>query len=269
MHTIERELIKVTKYKVQRKFSDRQDYLKSLLNSVSKLTDDDFDDLSLPAATWANAAVEAFNSKSDDIPDFEEVDYDGLEDNEINDPEDGGEAPGSEETDETSEPEEDPETDDAEDEPELPLEDEPEEAPVKAKGKKPAVGKNPGGKKTVAKKVEPEPEKAPPVKLSGKRRTPELGIVAPPHHKVKRPDEDVILDKWGCMEGSKNSRALFLFEKGATTAEVKEKVGGTYYNIMKKMVEDGHTLEKEGSIVTIIHKDTMAKAKKPIAKKKK
>ena len=42
MHEVEKELIKATGYKPLRKFSDRQDYLKSILNAVSKLEDADF-----------------------------------------------------------------------------------------------------------------------------------------------------------------------------------------------------------------------------------
>ena len=71
-HPIESELIKITGYKTRTKFSDRQDYLGSILNAVMKLTDDDFENLTDGAAEWANAAVHAKNTK-EDIPDFDEA----------------------------------------------------------------------------------------------------------------------------------------------------------------------------------------------------
>jgi hypothetical protein len=43
------------------------------MNSVAKLSDDDFDNLSDEAATWANAAIDVINAKKGDIPDFDEV----------------------------------------------------------------------------------------------------------------------------------------------------------------------------------------------------
>lgn len=269
MHAIERELIKVTGYKARTKFSDRQDYLSSILNAVSKLDDDDFDNLSDEAAEWANAAVEAKNSKESEIPDFDEIgsasedeadddadseadeaDDDSGDDDEADDAsdddtdsdDDDDDSEDDEDTDEESAADDEPESDDDEDE------DEPEEKPAKKAVSKKAAKPDP------APKLKPPPK---PRKEKPKERK--------PHHT----DEDVVLDKWGCMEGSKNSQALGLFEKGATAAEVKEKLGGTYYNIMKKMVADGHTIEKEGAVIKIIHKDAKKAAKAPAKKVKK
>ena len=74
MHDIERELIEATGYKARQKYANRQDYLKSILNAVAKLTDDDFDSLTDETALWVNAAVEAHNSKNEEIVDFDELD---------------------------------------------------------------------------------------------------------------------------------------------------------------------------------------------------
>src|SRR5258705_10402245 len=74
MHDIERELIEATGYKARQKYANRQDYLKSILNAVAKLTDDDFDALTDETAVWVNAAVEAHNSKNQEIDDFDELD---------------------------------------------------------------------------------------------------------------------------------------------------------------------------------------------------
>lgn len=278
-HPVERELIKTTAYKTRTKFSDRQDYLGSILNAVMKLTDDDFENLSDEAAEWANAAVHAKNSK-EDIPDFDEVTADEEGSEPEDDAEDDSEEADDEADDETEEEDEvdgddvsddsepatasddtasgddagDPEDDEVEldDEgaEEEPDEDEADEPEPKAKPAAKKAGKKPAHKMKV-------PPKEKPVK-------PKLHNRNPRAHE----DEDVIMDKWGCMEGSKNSRALALFEKGATSKEVKDSLGGTYYNILKKMEQDGHTLEKEGSLIRVVHKDEKAKkaATKPAAK---
>jgi len=253
MHDIERELIEITGYKVQRKFTDRQDYLKSLFNAVQKLTDDDFDNLSDDAAAWANACVEAHNSKRDgDIPDFDEAEPEDSEEVEVEEPdEDSGDeeaedAPEDESDEEPSEEddngaddeaeESEPEEESEKDHPQLEMEladEEPEKKP-KAKAKA---------------KSEPKPVK----KADTKKEVAKKKVVVRKPKASEDDDEDVILDKWGCMEGSKNSKALALFEKGATAAEVKAAIGGTYYNILGKMTKQGHKVTKTGSLIKLTH----------------
>jgi hypothetical protein len=245
MHDVERELIKVTSYKTQRKFDDRQDYLMSILNSVMKLTDDDFNNISDEAAAWANAAVEVHNSKNGgELPDFDEVDpQEASEDDEPEAEESEDDVEGTEDADpEDDEPEDDAEgaEDDAEAEPDEEA-DEPEEKPAK---------------KAKAKAAPP----AKPAKAKEK-------VIKPP--KKPKNEDDAVLDKWGCMEGSKASQALVLFEKGATTKEVKDKIGGTYYNILGKMVERGHKMSKDGAIITLTHKSSLASGKAAVKKAKK
>lgn len=271
-HPIESELIEATGYKLRTKFSDRQDYLGSILNAVMKLADDDFDNLSDDAAGWANAAVNAKNNK-DDIPDFDEV-----EETDADEPEDGdddtseeaddeseddgdsdaasddSDADDDDDSDEGSDPapdDEDEDDPDDEDEDDDPTDDNPEDD-----------GDDEDDEPAPAKKSKPKPPSKPVKKAAEKpvKKTPKRT----PHGK----NDDVVLDRWGCMEGSKNSQALALFAKGATSKEVKEKLGGTYYNILKKMEQDGHTLEKEGAVITLIHKDDKGKkaASKPAAK---
>lgn len=294
MHAIESELIKVTKFKPAKKYLNRQDYLKALLSASTKLSDDDFENVSDDLAKWCNEAVEAFNSKQE-LPDFDELDDDDDEDGagpEAEDDEEAGDEDPDEddddddESDDEDEDEEADEPDEGDDDGEDPVdssdsadeadgdddddeeleeadddeqdENEPEEdeKPVKAKGKKaPAKKAVPAPKKAPAKAVK---EKAPPKEAKPK--------------KPKSDDEEVYLDKWGCMVGSKNSQALAMFEKGATTTEVKKAIGGTYYNILKKMTQDGHRLEKQGALMTLIHKSDLASkkpAKAPAKKAKK
>lgn len=243
MHTIERELIKVTAFKA-RKFSDRQDYLKSILNAVSKLTDDDFNNLTDATAGWANAAVEAHNIKGRDLPDFDEVipEDEDSEAEETAEAEDDAEGVTEDPDDEATEdePDEEASEDELPQDQEADEEPEPEEKPKRNKKKPPA-----------AKKAE-----ASTTGTAVRKSTSKLN---------RGSDEDVVFDKWGAMEGSKNSQALAMFEQGATTKEVKDELGGTYYNILKKMVQNGHKLNKEGAVITLVHADS----NKPAPKKKK
>lgn len=250
MHAVEREVLKAIGGKTPRKkFSDRSDYLRSLVNDLMKLSDDDFNSLSDEAAEWTNSAVSAINAKEEIVPDFDEVkaseeaDVDPEDDEAEDEPDDAED----EETEDDDEADEDEETsDDDEDGSSTDSEDEPDEdAPEVKPAKKKAAPAN------KAKAKEKPPAKT---KVEAKK---------PPKAKAKSLDdeEDVIVDKWGCMEGSKNSQALAMFEKGATTKEVKETIGGTYYNILGKMVKDGHTVVKEGSLIKITHSADKAKAK--------
>lgn len=234
MHAVERELIKATGYKTQRKFDNRQDYLGSILNAVLKLSDADFDAISDDAAEWANAATMAKNSKAEELPDFNEVNYDGEpEADEEDEPEEETESDpaAASKPDPDDEPLEDPDT---ETEPEEDEADE-EPEPVKAKAKK---------------------FKAPPKPKTKAKPDPKNPIY----------EHDAVLDKWGCIEGSKNHQALSMFEKGATAKEVKDAIGGTYYNILGKCVKNGHKLEREGAVIKLTHSDAIA-AKKAAKKK--
>jgi hypothetical protein len=258
MHPIESELIKVTKYKARTKFANRQDYLGSILNAVMKLADDAFDNLSDEAAEWANAAVDARNSKSDELPDFDELkpsdeaddaaDEEAADEDEDSPPTKNGVADeeGDDGEDDDGDADEDGEETDPDDEDDAPEDeegDDPEEAPVKKSSKKAAP-------KAVKLKPPPKEKKAP-----AKR--------APSN------DEDVVLDKWGCIPGSKNAQALAMFEKGATSREIKEELGGTYYNILKKKQLAGHIVEKNGSVIKLTHKDEVKAAKAAPKKGKK
>ena len=249
MHDIELELIEATGYKARQKYANRQDYLKSILNAVAKLTDDDFDALTDETALWVNAAVEAHNSKHEEIVDFGELDPTAGDESEddVEGIEDEPELDHGAETGEVLEDEDElphDENTDAEVK-EVEVEEPPLVKILKEKPK-PRIQKNQRFAKQVPR---PEPKKPKPAPKK----------VHPLHS-----DEDVVLDKWGCMEGSKNSQALILFEKGATAAEVKRKMGGTYYNILARCVANGHKMEKEGHIIKLTHKAELGK--KPTAK---
>lgn len=75
----------------------------------------------------------------------------------------------------------------------------------------------------------------------------------------KRPDYTKITgdkDKWGVIKGTLTARALEMYEQGCTTKQLLDELGGRHYNILKKMVKDGHVLEKsELGVWKITHRD--------------
>ena len=205
--TIEAELVKATKFRG--KYDERQDYLAALLHAIdSKLSNDDYDNLSDEAVKWHHAAVKAHETQ-EDIPDFE------------------GEA---EEADKL--PLTDPRHPIQRPEPEDeigPVEDEPPE-PVA--------------------ELEEAEEKPKPVKK-----------VVHPIGSSKRPDYTKVTgdkDKWGIVKGTLTSRALEMYEQGCTAKQLLDELGGRHYNILKKMVKEGHQLSKtELGVWTLKHKDNL------------
>lgn len=262
MHNTESELIRVTSYKARKKFDNRQDYLGSITNAMLKLDPLEYGKMTPTTCDWCDAAIAALNNK-EDIPDFDEVtaSVDADSEDEATDkippeeeaadsPEAEDDAPGDDEDDPVEDYEETAEDDASADVVDDDAPDE-EAEPVKKPAKKAA-------KKVAKTKAEKLPSKGPSVPL--KRQG--------PHDKRVDRDEDVVLDKFGCMEGSKNSNALKMFEKGATAKEIKTALGGTYYNILKKQQKLGHLIEKEGAIIKLTHKD-FAGGKKTVVKKPK
>jgi len=51
-------------------------------------------------------------------------------------------------------------------------------------------------------------------------------------------------DEFGVVKGTKTSQAVAMYVKGASTNEIKEELGGRFYNILKKLKADGHKVEK-------------------------
>lgn len=246
MHEIERELIEVSKIKLRKKYDNRQDYLGSILESANKIDDDAFNGLTDEATDWYNRAVQAYNGKKD-LPDFdEEGEGDETEEEAV------------EEASKDAEPDEDQEEAESEEDDE-PEDDEDEAVEDSGDGPE-SVEASPAKEVKANKKA---PAKAPP------REKPAKATKSPAAKtkSSKNVEEDVVLDKWNCMPGSKNAQAIAMFEKGATAAEVKEEIGGTYYNLLKKLEQAGHTLEKSGHIITLTHRD--ANKSSPVKGKKK
>jgi hypothetical protein len=109
---------------------------------------------------------------------------------------------------------------------------------VKAKPKAPARAKVeniPAKPKAIQKGTFPEPDYA---NISGKR------------------------NRFGVIDGTKTAEAIKMYVKGASSQDIMERLGGRYYNILKKLMAEGHKVEKEGSVWKLTHKDDVKTKKK-------
>lgn len=221
--SVEKELLDVTGFKPRVTYADRQDYLAALARAVDGLGEDDFDELSTAAANWFNEACTALNNK-DEIPDF-----DGTL---------------SAEDDET-------ETDDVQ-EVDV-VEDSSSDEETETERELENIVEDPPPKKQSKTKKDPNPTK----------RRPGNKLDHAPIVDLKTKALDQIkLDKYGIAEGTKNSVALQMLEKGCRMADISESIGGTYYNVLGRMVKDGHKLEKAANgVLTLTHKDELGKKK--------
>lgn len=251
--TLEKELIKATKFKPPKGgFDDRQDELAALAKAAAKLADDDFDDLSTEAADWVNDAVKAVNVKEvieefpDDAGSTGEIDAEAARNAEADedDAEQGSQA-GTEGSNNDAEA-------DAAAEMEAEAANEANEAKTTRRFKAPK-GKIPG--------------KKPVTRLVGEKQL----------QNVKTRYDDVTgeKDRFGVIIGTKTHDAIKLYEKGTTSQEITEKVGGRHYNILRKLTEAGHLVERTADgIFTLTHKDDIGakqqreKAEKAKIKKK-
>ena len=74
------------------------------------------------------------------------------------------------------------------------------------------------------------------------------------------PDDDISLDRWGIIVGSKNAAAAAMLEKGCRMADITETLGGTFYNLIQRLVKQGHKLEKGANgMIKITHADDVGK----------
>lgn len=227
---VEKELLEATNFKPKREYPDRQDYLAAVARATDDLSKDDFDALSNEAADWFNAACEALNDK-DEIPDFDgtlgEHPSSSDQDKEPDDEDEGEDVLGNDEE----------ETDEEEGEV--------EPAPKAAKPNKKA-----------AKPTKAKPEPAPKAKKE-KAREPD-----PSELKSK---EHITFDQFGLAHGTQNAEAVAMLQKGCRMKDITNKIGGTYYNVLRRLVKEGHVLEKRGDgTLQLIHRDDV---KKPKAKK--
>ena len=225
--SVEQELIKVSKFKGEDE-GDRQDYLIKLRMHADTISDAKWKGLSDEAKDWLDAAADATENKRE-LPDFEDaeevVDFGQAPspddaDAEVEDDEGGGS------DDETGDSEGDNGDGEVAEEPEPPAK---PAKPAKTKPVKEAKNK-PTDKKPKADKPKPAPRDY--TALSGDK------------------------DKFGIVIGTKAHDAAAMFEKGCTMKQIMDKLqSGRFYNLLKRMIAEGHKVEKlEGGVWKLTHK---------------
>lgn len=117
------------------------------------------------------------------------------------------------------------------------------------------------GSEPVEEEAEPQAETEEEVKPKPKKVV--AAKVAKPKAKVEEIDADQIeLDEFGVAVGSKNSQAVEMLKKGCRMADISKEIGGTYYNLVQRLVKQGHTLEKAANgVLRLVHMDKARKKK--------
>jgi len=299
MHEIEAELKKALKFKG--KYEDRQELLTAILLAMDdrkRFTDKDYDALTDDAVSWFEAAVKAKDS-GDEIPDFDgelaEVDHEADEAAEFaeEDPDDASDESDATADDDGDVDEEDgnedeeteavaeasidedqddksdgsgadrPSGDDTEDEG---LEEHDDEVEVEEpEDTEEQILKK--AKKIAKQAPKPAPKSAPEKSVKAKP-TPQKAAPKPkPVQKGTFPEPDYEnisgkRNRFGIIDGTKTAEAIKMYVKGASSQDIMERLGGRYYNILKKLMAEGHKVEKEGSVWKLTHKDDVKTKKK-------
>lgn len=218
---IEQEIIKATGFEPRKNY-DRPDYLAAVARHINEVEEDVYDGLSAEAQDWFNSAVKAINKKQD-LPDFPDLQANSEDTNE------------EETSEESTETEEEPD----------PTDDNPEEdnPPPKKAGK--------ANKKTAkAKEGTTQDKKA----VKEKPATKKPGGEPVPGRKLSIPAAGDV-DRYGVTVDSKGHAAILILEKGARMSDVTESIGGTYYNLLQRLVKQGHRVEKSANgLLQLIHK---------------
>ncbi|GEM_PF-5971284 len=62
-------------------------------------------------------------------------------------------------------------------------------------------------------------------------------------------------DKYGLQLGTKRAQAAAMFEAGCTMADVRKATGSAQYNLLKKLVDDGHCVVRDGNTIKLEMKE--------------
>lgn len=268
------EITKAAKHK-ERNYPNRQNELAILCRALEKIPEEDFYRLSPLATEWYNEAADAINDQTP-LPEPNNVasyakDKEALEKYLKKYPEESSQDTDHESdeaaADASGDSDGDDDTDTNIDEEDLEGDDEREISPPKT-AKKPLV-KEP--KKTKApvpvKTVEADEDGEATTTDDEVRDVPSPKKPGPKPKKSTKTPYDTLSgnkDRYGTYEGTNTSKAVALYEKGATVRQVSDVLGGKYRNILKRLVEEGHLVEKlEGGVYRVTHKDdVVAKGKK-------
>lgn len=63
-------------------------------------------------------------------------------------------------------------------------------------------------------------------------------------------------DRYGVVKGSKNAAAVAMLEGGCRMTDITASIGGTYYNLVARLMKQGHHVEKGANgMIKLAHKD--------------
>ena len=220
MTTFQETLTSVIKVYPNR-YEERQPYLAAVLKAIDKAEDADYDTICDVHSDFLGWHEAAVQAVDERDPIPDYPDYEAVPDEEVSDDTDG-EVPSRDETEEKTEAGNDtPDTEEvSEDRPEV--------------VQKPPRRKSKTQSPEVTAKIKAAIEKS--ATITGDK------------------------NKYGIVKGTKSEEVLFMFEKGCTMAHVHEKMGANFYNLLKKMVSEGHLIEKlEGGIWKLTHKSEVQK----------
>jgi hypothetical protein len=282
---VEAELIGAAKFKPKKAYKTRQAYLLEVVRAVDKLSDDDYDSLSPEATEWQNVAISAISSKTE-IPDFEDEaedvddveDIDDVDDADVEDADDDDVDETEEVTASDDEPEDealddddddldDEEPDDTGDELEDDEVDEVQEQPPARRTRLAEKAVNTPVKRAKVEKpgkvVMVETDRSANIGKPGRPPKAEKAAAKPSAERVKRAappfDRNSPRDRYGLIVGSNTSAAAAMFEEGTTMPEIKKRFGDNKYNLLGKLANDGHRVERfEGGRIRLTHKDDIA-----------
>jgi hypothetical protein len=69
------------------------------------------------------------------------------------------------------------------------------------------------------------------------------------------------MDTYGIAIGTKAHIVAEMFTQGCTMKDVKDVLGSTYYNLLKRLEKSGHKVERNGHFIKLIHKDNVEEVK--------
>lgn len=61
-------------------------------------------------------------------------------------------------------------------------------------------------------------------------------------------------DQFGLLNESKSSIAATMFVKGSTMAKVREETGINHYNLLNRLTDEGHEIERKAGVITLVPK---------------
>lgn len=240
MSEIEKELREACSFKSKPKYPGRADYLADLATKVDTLNDKEFGELSAEARDWHSSAITAINDR-EDPPEFDDAVVEGEDPVE------------DLETEVAAENEEDDVIDPVTGEVLDPEEGEPEPRPAKAKVTNKPINPPAAG----TRKFRDRPVGS----------SPKVPIAGKPHGKRPGPHQyaHADRDKYGLVKGSKVSEACKMFEAGCPMSHITKSLGGPQNNILHKLEEAGHRVERYEGVIHLTHKDEVKN--KPAASK--